>query len=171
MKASRTRLLILDAYNVIHRIPELRLLLARSLAQGREGLLRMCGDWMRHRNDFTRTIVVFDGDSSVVGGQGTGVSGVEAIYTGSSETADDRILSIVGSKAKGSECVVVSNDAYVMRHACALGSEAMSVDDFHATFRQSRERVRVRAEGGKADLTPGQAQAINEELKRVWGIE
>ena len=167
----RRRIFILDAYNVIYRVPELSRFARESLEKGRDGLIRLCGDWMRYRGDVWRFYVVFDGDSSVVGARGSGAYGVVTMYTRSAETADDRILAVVRERQNDCDCVVVSNDNYVIQHARALNAEVMPVDTFTSTLAQTRERIQAGVQEGKSHLTPAQEKRINDELKQVWGIE
>jgi len=59
---------VVDGYNVIHRVGRFKQQMERSLEAGRIALLRYCSEWRARRRDVDQFYVVFDGDSSVVGG-------------------------------------------------------------------------------------------------------
>lgn len=166
---ARKRIVVLDGYNVIHRVPELEALLSDSLQAARRGLLRICADWISRRKDVWQFVIVFDGDSSVVGGNAESAPGVRSIYTKSGETADERIVEILNDHAHGFQCAVVSDDGYVIRNMRGTNVEVMTVKTFH-------EMARRKAGGsgsleGKTGLSEAQEKEITDSLKRVWGTD
>lgn len=164
--------MILDGYNVIHRVPAFRAQLARSADAGRRALLAYCAEWMALRRDVSLFLVVMDGGPDPAGGQGGVSPGVRVIYSKRGQTADDRIHSLLQEWTEAARCVVVSDDGEVARRAKQVGAaEAMSAQAFAEVLRR---RAGGAGQGGdedasKSDLTPGQAKAITDELRRLWG--
>ena len=172
MTGEQKRVVILDGYNVIHKIPALEAQFRQSLEASRRALLRMCREWTATRRDVWRFWVVFDGDSDVIGTGTEGGQGVVPLYTRSGETADARIVSLLSSRSGDYRFAVVSEDNFVRRNARALGADVLRVSDFTAAHRRGRSRRARKAGGGdKASLSSGQEREINEELRRVWGVE
>ena len=127
---SEARLIIIDAYNVIHRAPELRPGPDRTLRQSREKLLSLLA-WAVGTQD-ARFLVVFDG---VEGGNRDGASGrVEVRYSRLPEKADDLIRRIVEDQVERTERVtVVTSDIEVARHARGAGADVSIADLFLAS--------------------------------------
>lgn len=168
--------MIVDGYNAIHRIEALSRRLDASLESARTALLTCCGVWTSNRRDVSLITVVFDGDSSVLGGRSTLPYGVRAVYTRTKEAADDRILRMLEDRrGRGGETTVVSDDGYVRRNAASLGARVMSVAVFWRTL-NGRPVRRGAAETSAAtddgpDLSAHEAAAITEALKKEWGLE
>lgn len=168
--------MIVDGYNVIHRVPVLRNRLANGLEAARRGLIQYCAEWMTRRRDVYLFFLVFDGDSSVHGEDVGGAPGVRLIFTRSGEAADDRILQLVGERESISRCVVVSDDLYVTRGSKGQATEIMTATQFLAVLREEvhgDESNEGRSTTGddKGGLTPNQTKAINNELMRAWGLK
>ena len=168
----KNRIIIVDGYNVIHRVPALRKVLGLSLESAREGLLRYCTAWRSKRRDVSQIYVVFDGDSSVVSVGNWLACGVREIYTRTKEEADDRILDIVKKGRRASEYVVVSDDNYVSRNSRGLNAKVMSVSEFYRAPIGDRQSGRPEPENeAKSPLSPTEEREINENLKKVWGVD
>jgi len=167
----KKRIVIVDGYNVIHRAPELRRHLARGLLAAREALMRYCAAWIFRRRDVSQVCVVFDGDSSVVGFIGGTDRGVRAVFTGTGEEADDRILDIIRKSRRAVRYIVVSDDNYVSRTSRRFMAEVMSVSEFYRASASRRARRRPEREDDiETGLSPGEASEITEEMEKEWGI-
>jgi len=171
----RKRIMILDAYNILHRLPSWKPLLEVSLENGREALLAYCRRWMMQRGDVWLFIAVFDGDSGVMAGQSSAGPGVRVVYSATGESADDRILAILHEFGERFDYVVVSDDRYVINRAKLLGAAIMSSSAFGA-FLSARDRRGPAAKGraaaareGDDALSPDESREITESLLRLWG--
>ena len=164
------RIMVLDGYNVIHRLPTLEGHLNRSLQSARTALVGCCKRWLAGRKDVDMFYVVFDGNSEVFGGTGEGAAGVRAVFTGKGETADERILAIVRALDRNQRCTVVSDDRYVRDNARICSSEVLSVDEFYAilTIKNRRDAALGRAGGTKTGLTDSQEREITDDLRNAW---
>lgn len=181
------RIIIIDGYNVVHRIPRWAEQLDASLERGREALLIYCRRWMQTRGDVWLFVVVFDGDSEVTAAHSSAGPGVRVLYTQSGETADDRILETVHEFGDRCHYVVVSDDRYVSGNAKRMGKEIMSSTAFaHAlsphqadTSPQRKHRGRghdlsgdVNSAGDKAagKVSAADAKRITDSLREEWDV-
>jgi len=174
------RTIVVDGYNVIHRVGRFKQQMERSLEAGRIALLRYCSEWRARRRDVDQFYVVFDGDSSVVGGERTASApGVKAIYSQSGETADLRIRKLLEQADRRDCFTVVSDDNEVRECARIHHMEAMSVGDFSRVAQPNRatsqpnghlSHAKTRLSVDKAPLNPRTARAINDELGRLWDV-
>jgi len=182
---SKKRIIIIDGYNAMHRIPLWKRSMDRSLEEGRAVLLRYCGRWIMTRGDVWVFYVVFDGESGVGCSRSQAGQGVRVVFTRTREDADDRILDIIKEYAERFNCAVVSDDNYVRSGARRLGAGVMPVTEFAGVLSTSevkRESPPPPAtkpkRGGKqrrppdnhdgSNLHPSAARAITEDLKKAW---
>jgi len=164
------KVLIVDGYNVIHRVPRFHSILQRSLEAARESLLCYCSTWRDTRGDFAELLVVFDGDSSVEGADHLMVRGVQVTYTRTGETADDRIRGMVDDSPSNRECVVVTDDGELAAAIRSRGGRFMSSTEFaNVLGRQTRSSRCARQDENKPPLSQEDEMSINADLRRVWG--
>ncbi len=169
-ETGRPRTVIVDGYNVIYRIPRFKVQLDRSLQAGREALLRYCSEWKTRKRDVDRFYVVFDGDSSVVGGEATASApGVRAIYSKTGETADRRIRRMLDQAEGHERIVVVSDDNEVRDSARVHHMSSMSALDF---ARRNTPSSRQSPQHGDDDaaLSPSEKRMITDELRSLWDV-
>ncbi len=182
------KIVIIDGYNVIHRVARWEPHLQTSLEAAREVLLAYCRRWMQTRGDVWLFYVVFDGDSAVSAAHSSSGPGVRVVYTQTGETADDRILEIVNEFGEKCCYVVVSDDRYVSDNAKRMSSEIMSADAFASVLTKTRDATSVgkkqRGRGGQLsrdvdvtsqDVTAGKisvhdAKIITDSLRREWNV-
>jgi predicted RNA-binding protein with PIN domain len=169
MPAPKQTVMILDAYNIIHRVPAFRAQFEISAEAGRRALLAYCGEWRTRRRDIGIFLVVFDGGPSSTASQ-EGVSpGVRAVYSNRGETADHRIHAILQEWQATARCVVVSDDGEVARRARQVGAETvMAVQVFAEILRPRGRAVAPEGDSRKSGLTSGEEMAITAELRRLW---
>ncbi len=163
-------IIILDGYNVIHRIPELQQFLNKDLATARTQLFRFCSSWLATRRDFGLFYIVFDGQSGVVGNDYQPGTGIRTIYTNTGETADTRILTMIDELSATAAITVVSDDNFVKTHSRAREATIMSASNFFTTPTANRS-ARQQRHSNEKNLTPKQIKDINASLKNEWNIE
>ena len=123
-------IIIVDAYNVIHRTPSLRPGADRTLAEARDKLLNLLS-WVYGTGD-ARFIVVFDGKEG--GGREQHSERVEVRFSQPPQSADDVIRRLVEEYLDHDDRVtVVTADLEVARHARAMGAEISISDLFMAS--------------------------------------
>ncbi len=165
------RIMVLDGYNIIHRLPTLEGHLNRSLQSARTALVGYCTRWLAERKDVHMFYVVFDGNSETAGWSADGAAGVRAVFSEKGETADERILAIVRAQDRKQRYTVVSDDRYVRDNARSCSSEVLSAQEFYEILTMKKRRsaaAGLRAGGTKTGLTDGQEHEITDSLRRVW---
>jgi predicted RNA-binding protein with PIN domain len=165
----KTHTIIIDGYNVIYRVPRFKAQLDRSLQAGREALLRYCSEWKTHRRDIDRFYVVFDGDSSVIGGEvAASAPGVRALYSKTGETADRRIQRMLEQADRHEEISVVSDDNEVRDSARVHHMRSMSASGFAGIGRSRGAEGKMLTEETESPLPPAAQRAITNELRGLW---
>ncbi len=170
----KKHIMILDGYNILHRVPRWSQMLERSLEQAREQVLGYCRRWMATRGDVWLFCVVFDGDSGSGGGLRSAGAGIRVFFSRSGQTADDRLLTIIDEFGPHFHYTVVSDDHYVRDKARVLGADIAS----SVTFANRIDRVE-RARGARhlrrlgsgndgQKVDPATASQITDDLRRLW---
>lgn len=128
--------IIVDGYNVIHRVSDLRPFLERSLEEARAELLLRIKSYLTHRK--AEIVVVFDGDHvyapALVGG-----NRLRVIFSKPPEKADAVILSLLGRAAKRGDLILVSDDQEIVAQARQVGARTLSAREF---FERLTKRLR-----------------------------
>ncbi|MCX5716499.1 MAG: NYN domain-containing protein [Candidatus Omnitrophica bacterium] len=122
--------LIVDAYNVIHAIPELEEMLDESLQAARLALVRLLSDFKNSRKDIERVYIVFDGKGDMYDEQESAGSGITAFYTQKGKDADRKIMEIIKDSKDPAGITVVSNDNFVYNNSRSLGARIKTVKEF-----------------------------------------
>ena len=81
---------ILDAYNVIHKIPSLEAALDKDLRSARTALIELCGRGALSRGDISKMILVFDGKSEFRDLPQSSPPKIELVFSETNEEADER---------------------------------------------------------------------------------
>ncbi|OVE75680.1 hypothetical protein BVX97_03855 [bacterium E08(2017)] len=172
MSKTNKKIIILDGYNIIHRIPEFERLLDTSLEAARERLYRFCANWMSTRKDVYLFYIVFDGQTGLTEGSHQPSPGIRTVFTNTGEKADTRIVDITEERINDAKVAVVSDDNFVRNKCHLLDAEIISVDSF-ISLPGAAARLRQQKDPPANDkkLHPRQQKMINDDLKREWGIE
>ena len=172
VKGMRRRIVIVDGYNIIHGVPALAAFLSKGLEQARQALVRRCAGLMSRRHDVWRYCLVFDGDSTVRGMDHMAAAGVEMIFTRSGETADDRILAILDQRIADCDCTVVSNDVFVKSQSRLRKATIVSAAAFAGMSTAGGRETSLSPDSDpKNRLSAAARHAIDEELRREWGVK
>lgn len=127
---SEQRLIVIDAYNLIMRSPDLRPGPGRTLEEAREKLVNLLS-WAIGSGD-ARFIVVFDGAGHPGGDEQRGR--VEVRFSRPPQKADDLIRRLVEDQVERVDrLTVVTADLEVARHARAQGANVALSDLFLAS--------------------------------------
>jgi len=168
------KLLLIDGYNVIHRIPELKQGLSVSLENSRQKLALMISGW-KHGHPGTECVIVFDGEHQISGGPNQRLAGIPCRFTRTSHGADAEIIRIVREhRGDKSEIAVVSDDNSI-RNSCRAHGAAVQPSSFLSASKlglfhgKTAPRISTPSVGNKV-LNRKAAADINEELKKKFGI-
>ena len=166
----KKKYILVDGYNVIHKIPELEEKLDVSLEQARDGLVAMCNQWIALRKDYEGIMVVFDGKSHIGRTDFASFGNVKMIYTETGETADDRIVHICRENMKTHEFLVITDDRAVQSGSRINNASVISVSRFLGVQRAKKAKA-ANQNIDDRKLSPDQMRRINATLAKEWGIE
>lgn len=155
--------IILDGYNVAHKIPEVRDRLKESLEKGRTALENHLASWKRLRNFAGNITIVYDGQKA----GGAKRHGFEYIFTGSSEEADDRIIRIIRNQKNPDDLIVVSDDNKVRNSCRALGVKVEPAS--YLLIERSAKSPKKYGRYSEKPVSPPMSK-ITKELKKEWGV-
>lgn len=157
--------LLIDGYNLIHKVPFLRDKL-NVLEQARNRLVAWVQDYQpqgRTPNDVT---IIFDGSDEVF--HSPDLSGIKVRFS-RGEKADDLIKNIIRDALKPADMVLVSDDRQLCLDVKALGASYWSVDFFIQKMHQKqRKRITPMQTQDDKQISSFKQQQINEELKQKW---
>ena len=159
--------LIIDGYNIIHKIRGLEELLDKSLEAARAGLEDLLLSYRSRQRSIQRIYVVYDGKGGLYS-ESAGKGILHITYSADGQTGDDAMVEIMKKIKDRGRAYVLSADNYVTNHARAMGIRTLSINSFKekALPRDKPCSPREGADG----LGHDEIEAINEELKRKWGI-
>lgn len=160
---------ILDAYNVIHKIPRFEAALDKNLRASRDSLLAACAQLAAKRGDIAEIVLVFDGNSAFRDLPPPRMPKIKTEFSDTGEDADERILSVLeGLPAKARKCLV-SDDNSVRNHARSYKVNLMPVAEFDRLLRSMEEKKMPPPASGA--LTKEQAQDITASYKKALGLD
>ena len=139
--------LLIDCYNLLHTTMPSNL---AGLEEGRLCELLARGPWTRSRE---RVAVVCDGVVKPGGLAESPAPGVELLYSGRRQSADDVIIDLIDACSSPRRLVVVSNDRVIQRACRRRRGQSWSCEKFIG------ELARLAASGGASSGgTPPQKQ-------------
>jgi len=144
----RSRVILVDGYNVIRHAPELLAAERRSLASGREALLAQIR--ATYQSATHRVIVVFDGDGPAERRSPlVGLARGQVIYTARSVAADAVIVRLAAEERLRADdvrdVVVVTRDADLRWRASERGAASAHPDELRAKLHEAPRDVAHRA--------------------------
>ncbi|NQU74469.1 MAG: NYN domain-containing protein [Candidatus Omnitrophica bacterium] len=124
------RTLIIDGYNVIHKIPQIEDLLDESLEAARIGLIRLLSEFKDSRKDVEHIYVVFDGKAEMFDEEVPVGPAITAIYTHSKKSADNKILELIKNSDKPNVITVISDDNFLYNNTRVHGARIKTIREF-----------------------------------------
>jgi predicted RNA-binding protein with PIN domain len=138
--------LLVDAANVLHAWPELRVLLKRDRDAARSQLIHRLG--VLHDAESLRVTVVIDGRGrEIVIEHPSGQATLTVVYTPSSLTADDVIEQMVGRSADPTSCEVATGDQAERNTIEATGAVWVPTADLLARVERAEQRLSSKVAG------------------------
>ncbi|MCG8608221.1 NYN domain-containing protein [bacterium] len=123
--------IIIDGYNMIHRVPELRQFLRASLEDARNELIQRIKSYLLDKA--IEIIIVFDGSEAP-----PGLPPIEqhrrlkVIFSKRPFKADPVIISLISGSKKRQSLIIVSDDGEIKRAARSGGAMSISTSDFYS---------------------------------------
>ncbi len=148
-------LYLIDAYNVLHGIPDYAALLHRHAETARRSLIARCRELARNA---AKVIIVFDGNGTSEAGN------VRVCYSGR-DTADTAIKRLIDQQPPPRRAViVVSSDREIVQYARESGCATLSVPLFQEKLRRLR-----RSEDESQKSNPNLSSVDLAEWKKLFG--
>jgi predicted RNA-binding protein with PIN domain len=164
-----TKILLVDGYNVINRVPELKLSLDVGLENARSRLALQISTWSQS-HPAIECVIVFDGDLQYAGGRDSRLAGIRCIFSRAPHGGDDEIIRFVRDyKGRTSDITVVSDDNNVGNNCRAHGASVQpSSYIMTGKARHAGGRGKVPADGKGLDKKA--AAEIDKELRKKFGL-
>jgi predicted RNA-binding protein with PIN domain len=164
-----TKILLVDGYNVINRIPELKPSLDGGLENARSRLALQIATWS-HDHPECECVIVFDGDKNFAGGRDSRLAGIRCIFSRAAHGGDDEIIRFVRDcKGRTSDITVVSDDNNV-RNNCRAHGASVQPSSYIMTGKSRQARDRVKAPTDGKGISKEAASDIDKELRKKFGL-
>jgi predicted RNA-binding protein with PIN domain len=164
-----TTLLLLDGYNVIHKIESLEKELRQGLQNARQKLAFFLLDWKKRKNFKGKLAVVFDGQSENFLDVNETIGDVKFYYSYKDSDADNHIIAILKKDKKPSRIIVITDDNYIRNHCKIYGAQVKPV-----SFLIQKERKKNQTpvtSGDDKHISIHDVHDINAYLKQKWGVD
>lgn len=163
------RILLVDGYNVIHRVPELEESLSDGLQNARNRLAVRISAWAREHPG-VECLIVFDGDFQYSGGRDQRLAGIRCLFSLSSHGGDDELIRFVRDyKGLKSDITVVSDDNKVGNN-CGVHGASVRPSSFVMARKARRASPGIKEPARSKGLDSRAAAAIDAELKKKFGL-
>ena len=153
---------IIDGYNVIKQIDALK---AKKLRFGREALIRFIEQKRPQGSPRNKVTLVFDGKAEFSGPQEK--TSLNVIFS-KSGSADDKIKKMVENCSDPRNIVVVTDDRQVMYYCRSVGSRVSSVREFMNAGGVRKKNKSVVQIPDKPKCDSRTAEAITEQMRKIW---
>jgi len=164
-----TKILLIDGYNVINRVPELKPSLESGLENARSRLALQISTWS-HDHPGCECVIVFDGDKKFAGGRDQRLAGIRCLFSPASHGGDDEIIRFVrGYKGRTSDITVVSDDNNVGNNCRAHGA-SVQPSSYIMTGKSRHAGGRGKAPVDGKVLSKKAAAEIDKELRKKFGL-
>ena len=157
--------IIIDGYNMIHRVPELRDHLEKSLECARDALIRLLKTYLLNKT--IQITVVFDGTEAP-----PGLSSVQhyrslkVIFSRYPFKADPLIISLIAREKSRRSLTVISDDSEITQNAQSNQTLVLTT---HAFYDRLVKRQQISGIENKFDRELSQEE-LNEWLK-IFGVD
>lgn len=173
-KDKKMERLILDGYNVIHKIPSLKRMLDLSLEKARNRLGDFLLEWKRTTGFRGKVTVVFDGKGHWLLDGASSYHGIEFLFSTERSDADRYIITLLNEFAGRDKVTVITEDNFIRNH-CRVYQARCHDAAWLSMFVLPGAGKRSRKPAGKKsigkDIPPKDMLDINRYLKDIWGIK
>jgi predicted RNA-binding protein with PIN domain len=162
-------ILLIDGYNVINRLSELKTSLNGGLENARNKLAFLISRWSK-QHPAVESVIIFDGDVRFSGGREQRLAGIRCLFSQTSHGGDDAIIRFVRDyQGRTSDITVVSDDNNVRNNCRAHGATVQpSSYIMSVKMRSSCGRAKAPEDGKSVDRKT--AAEINKEMRKKFGL-
>ena len=162
-------ILLIDGYNVINRLPELKASLDGGLENARNTLAFLISRWSQ-RHPAVECVIIFDGDLRFQGGGDQRLAGIRCIFSRATHGGDDAIIRFVRDyHGKTSDITVVSDDNNV-RNNCRAHGASVQPSGYIASVKMRPRSGRAKSPGDGKGVDRKTAAEIDKELRKKFGL-
>lgn len=129
--------ILIDGYNLMHQLPELRKLLERDMELARQLLVRQLSEYAALKG--CRMIVVFDGDARTHDPFDS-VPNVQVLFSQLPEKADPFIKRLI-EEHRRENLLVVSSDNEIIQHARLYGAHSVKSQSFAHQMEEEQDQT------------------------------
>ena len=127
-KHTPTELYLIDGYNVIHKIPEIKSLMKTNMQSARERFVLLLTNYFSNKR--TEVMVVFDGLSDIPDFNIHSNPKVKVLFSKRNQKADILIKSITDERSNKSLITIVSSDHEVYQYGKVSRCNVMKSEEF-----------------------------------------
>ena len=121
------KILIVDGYNAIHKIPGLSDLMDSSLEEARRAITGLAKEYQRRMGGISEVFVVFDGKTEY---RGLSFNKPNQVFSDTGE-GDRKVIRLAQDKSGAFHVIVVSDDNRVGNSCRAAGATVIPVKKFY----------------------------------------
>ncbi|MBF0493646.1 MAG: NYN domain-containing protein [Candidatus Omnitrophica bacterium] len=157
--------LVVDAYNAIYAIPEIRALLKDNLKKARDKVTALSKEYARSSGYISHVKVVFDGDDRYAWLNKYSNSDGTQIFSGT-DKGDRTIIEAVRICSSKGRVVLASNDNYVRNNARGYGATVINSEELIKTVTKKS----IREKQDEKEYNNGVYKAITDMYrKKLFG--
>jgi predicted RNA-binding protein with PIN domain len=169
MPKTPLKILLVDGYNVINRLPELRPSLEGGLENAQNRLALHLSAWRLSHPGFD-CVIVFDGNPRHGGPDVQRLAGIKCLFSRTPHGGDAAIIAFVRDHhGWKSDITVVSDDNYV-RNNCRAHGASVEPSSFILVRKARLSGSRVKSSPDGKGIDRKAAAEIDRELKKKFGL-
>ncbi|MDP3790899.1 MAG: NYN domain-containing protein [Candidatus Omnitrophota bacterium] len=126
------KVLIVDGYNAIHKIPEIDSIMDESLDQARSAITGLAKEYQRRIGGISEVFVVFDGQDEY---RGLSLNKPNQVFSRTGQ-GDRKVIRLAQDKSDKFHVVVVSDDNRVGNSCRAAGATVITVKKFYDAIKK-----------------------------------
>jgi len=154
-----TNQIIIDAWNVIWKIPEISELIPDDLAQARTKFNIAIKIYFQNKKSVYK--IIYDGQPGIISSKNE-FKGQDIQFSKNPQSADQKILSVLRLQKNPSQWTIVSSDRELSGRAKSLGVKVISSEEFILKLRKSRIQINEDSKKNNPNLSKNE---INDWLE------
>jgi len=162
------KVLVVDGYNVINHLPDLKPASVDHLENARLRLALRVSAWGR-LHPAAECLIIFDGDRKIACGGGQILAGVRCIFTRQAHGGDEEIIRQVREFRLKKRLVIVVSDDNQVANNCRAHGAIIEPARFLAAPKASRSKGPAKSGTGGKGIDARTAARINKEMAEVFG--
>lgn len=169
MAEPRRKILLVDGYNVINRLDELRSSLEGGLENARSRLALQVSTWSRAHPD-TECVIVFDGRPPQGGDAVQRLAGIRCIFSVTRHGGDAAIIGFVRDREGGKYDITVVSDDNNVRNNCRAHGASVRPSGFIVVRKASHSGRSGKSSPDGKGLDRKTVTEIERELRKKFGL-